>query len=280
MTDPAHVEIQCTAHNHEPPFERTQEGAGSIHDNDIALEQGFTGALVPGIVTTAYSMPLLLKRWGEDWIKRGTISARFRRPVYDDDNIAISYGFESSDEGERATIEVLREGEPAVVGEAFLASGPATFDLDHLKGEALPAPAEPVYIEPGKFQIGQELYSEPLTLTADILKALNQHIDLQPGDWPEGRVHPFVYLLLAAMHQQVGTKFTSPGIHYAAQLRMIEPAQPGDTLETVGKIVDIYERNGHHYFNAEQLIRTTQGQNVALSHNTVIYKTRSASEAS
>lgn len=279
MTEPSRVEIECTAHNHEPPFERRTEGAGSIHDDSIAQQQGFTGALVPGIVTTAYAIPLLVKRWGEDWIDRGTISARYRRPVYDGDNVTITYAFGNKDDGEHASIEVLRAGEPAVVGEASLPAEPAHFDLGHLAGPALSAPAELVLVEPGGLKTGQTLYSEPFELTADILEALNRHIDLPPGDWPEGRVHPFVYMLIAAMHQQLGTKFSSPGIHYATRLRMINPARPGDTLESVGKIADVYERNGNHYFDAEQLIRTTEGQDVALSRNTVIYKTRAASQA-
>ena len=272
MTARDTVRIDCTAHNHEPPFERKREGAGSIHDDSIAREQGFAGALVPGIVTTAYALPVLYQCWGDDWIDRGSVSARYRRPVFDGDTVAISFEFDSGDNGEHATFEAKRQDEACVVGEASLPVGRIQLDIDHLAGPALPAPDQPVLVERGKLRIGQELYSEPFELTPETLEALNRHIDLKPGDWPADRVHPFVYLLVAAMHQQVGTKFTSPGIHYAARLQMIEAAKCGDTLETTGKIVDVYERNGNHYFEAEQLIRTVEGRNVALSRNTVIYE--------
>lgn len=277
MAEAEQFEIECVAHNHEPPFERKKRaGAGSIHDDDIARQTGFTGALVPGIVTSSYSMPTLIDRWGEAWLERGTFTARFRRPVYDNDTVSIRYKFDRKDGAEHAEIEVLRAGEPSVVGEASLPDGPTKVDLEPFSGPALPPPDELVVFAPGKIKIGQTLYSEPFELTQDILGAMNRHIELQPEDWPEEKVHPFVYMLAAAMMQQVGTTFDNPGIHYATHLEMIEPARPGDTLEATGRIAEDFERNGNHFFVAEQLIRTTTGQNVAFSRNTVLYKIRSA----
>lgn len=277
MAEADQLEIECVAHNNEPPFERKKRaGAGSIHDDDVAQQTGFTGALVPGIVTSSYTMPVLIDRWGEAWLERGTFTARFRRPVYDNDTVSIRYKFGRKDDAEHAEIEVLREGESSVVGEASLPAGPTKADLGPFSGPALSAPDELVVIEPGKIKPGQPLYSEPFELTPEMLGALNRHIDLQPEDWPEDKVHPFVYMLTAAMQQQVGTSFSNPGIHYATHIEMIEPARPGDTLEATGRISDDYEHNGNHFFVAEQLIRTTKGQNVAFSRNTVLYKIRPA----
>src|SRR5262245_38447291 len=63
-----------------------------IHDDTVAREYGFGGGLVPGVDVYAYMTHVPAEAWGEDWLARGTIRARFLTPVYDGDEIVVVPG--------------------------------------------------------------------------------------------------------------------------------------------------------------------------------------------
>ena len=148
--------------------------------------------------------------------------------------------------------------------------------LDRLSGPALPIPDSPPLATPEALKIGQTLGSSPLTLDAETLAAYIDRLDLAPGEWPADRVHPFIYMNVASIHQVSSLTFPTPGVHAASELQIISPAQLGETIETVGFISDLYERNGHHYFRSEQLVRTLDGRPVAFNRNRVVYRNRNA----
>ena len=58
---------------------------GSVHDGAVARRMGFKAALVPGAFIYGHVSRIAVDAWGVDWIRRGRMGARFRRPVYDGD---------------------------------------------------------------------------------------------------------------------------------------------------------------------------------------------------
>ena len=52
---------------------RTSEN--KIHDDAVARQFGFTGALVPGVEVYAYACHLPVEVWGGEWLERGAIDA-------------------------------------------------------------------------------------------------------------------------------------------------------------------------------------------------------------
>ena len=66
-----------------------RNAANRIHDDVVARRHGYEGALVAGVTVYGYLARLAVAAWGMDWVARGTASVRFRRPVYDGDELTL-----------------------------------------------------------------------------------------------------------------------------------------------------------------------------------------------
>src|SRR5207248_2250017 len=60
-----------------------------IHDDTVARRHGFAGGLVPGITVFGYLTAPVVELWGEAWLERGFLAARFRQPIYDGDDVTV-----------------------------------------------------------------------------------------------------------------------------------------------------------------------------------------------
>src|SRR6185436_1660883 len=67
-----------------------RDAANRIHDDAVARQHGYAGALVAGVTIYGYLTRLAVMAWGPEWLRRGTASVRFLRPVYDGDSLAMS----------------------------------------------------------------------------------------------------------------------------------------------------------------------------------------------
>ena len=65
-----------------------RDAANRIHDDVVARQHGFAGALVAGVTIYGYLTRLPVLAWGSDWLRRGTASVRFLRPLYDGETLA------------------------------------------------------------------------------------------------------------------------------------------------------------------------------------------------
>ena len=66
------------------------ESENKIHDDGVAQTYGFRGGLVPGVTVYGYLTYPAADRWGAAWLERGTIAARFQRPVYEGEKVVIT----------------------------------------------------------------------------------------------------------------------------------------------------------------------------------------------
>src|SRR3954447_4318259 len=88
-----------------------------IHDDEVAKQFGFTGALVPGVEVFAYSTQPSAAAWGEQFLSRGLMGMRFRRPVYDGEDVTVDA---KDNDGYDVTL-VGPDGEVRALGHAALA---------------------------------------------------------------------------------------------------------------------------------------------------------------
>jgi hypothetical protein len=63
------------------------DGHTSIHDNATAQKLGFKGATIEGPTHFSQFAPLGFALWGELWLRRGCISAHYRAPVYEGEEV-------------------------------------------------------------------------------------------------------------------------------------------------------------------------------------------------
>src|ERR1700683_3848737 len=67
--------------------EQEYDGHTSIHDNATAQKLGFKGATIEGPTHFSQFAPLGFALWGDLWLRRGCISAHYRAPVYEGEEV-------------------------------------------------------------------------------------------------------------------------------------------------------------------------------------------------
>ena len=105
--------------------EPESEDERGIHTDESAQRLGFEGALVPGMTLLAYMTEMLTGIFGETWLEKGRVKARFRQPIYYQEPVvakAILKEKLHTDEGEvlvlDLSLESARDQRIAVSGEA------------------------------------------------------------------------------------------------------------------------------------------------------------------
>jgi acyl dehydratase len=62
-------------------FNTASASENKIHDDSIARQFGFDGALVPGVEVYAYMVHMPVARWGRAWLESGEADCRFLKPA-------------------------------------------------------------------------------------------------------------------------------------------------------------------------------------------------------
>ena len=98
---------------------------GSPHNEAFAKSIGFKGALVPGVITSAYMSEWLTGFFGQNWFKHGKLDVKFVGGGVVDKEMLTGKGAVrekvAEDSGVRLTLEVWfenEEGKKVVVGTA------------------------------------------------------------------------------------------------------------------------------------------------------------------
>ncbi len=99
-------------------FNTAASSDNKIHDDTVARQFGFRGALVPGVEVYAYMAHMPVARWGRAWLENGQMDCRFLKPVYDG-AVARVTSIEQNDELELC---VESGGERCRMGHAFIPS--------------------------------------------------------------------------------------------------------------------------------------------------------------
>lgn len=251
--------------------------AGGIHDDSVAQKYGYQGALVPGILICGQTMPTLVETWGKDWLRRGRVAMKHIRPAFDREELTACLKLSETSEGKHAQIVVMRGMTPVAVGDASLPdmvpSIPADFPREPLK-----VPATLPLAEPGILQPGQLLFTHEAPMHAAEHDLCLRRIGGVSRNWPYGSIHPYVYQHLTSHDAIQSFTYSTPGIHVWGDTQMLDWQEPGEALMSTGRVVAVYERKGHHYFDTEQLVQTSAGRPVAFCKRTVIYKAREVTE--
>jgi len=218
-----------------------------IHDDEVARKFGFTGALVPGVEVFAYTTQPFAAEWGEDFLTRGEIAVRFRRPVYDGEDVTVAAtpgesGYDVSLAGP--------DGEVRALGTARLAQSPHIADVSRYVETPMPEPVPRA--DESSIVVGRPFGTvrEPVTPEghATYLEGIGDTLPLYK-QW----VHPGALLRMvnAVLFRNVAM---GPWIHTASSVRFIEPAPVPTVLTGHGVVTERYERNGKSWVRFDALV--------------------------
>lgn len=216
-----------------------------IHDDDVAQKHGFSGALVPGVELFAYCTRPFVATWGEQWLRGGALSVRFRRPVHDGEEVTVDVQ-PAADGGYDVALRGP-DGTPRTTGSASAPAPPQPPDPSRYPTAPLPVTLHAVP-EPGPFGTVAEMADRD---------ACHRYLDDIRETLPLYRnrdvVHPGLVLRLvnAAL---MGNVALGPWIHTASACRLLSPARIGERVEVRSVVTQVFERNGHAYVRYDALV--------------------------
>jgi acyl dehydratase len=255
-----------------------RDAANRIHDDAVARQYGYAGALVAGVTIYGYLSQLAVTAWGLDWLRRGTGTVRFLRPIYDGEELVL-HGRVPARSANAIAGETVAEldacstdGHIASTVTASLAWGGPVIAPDP-RGypvTALPASLPPVTAE---VLAGLDPLGAPVVdLDADLLaRAAEDLDDPSPIYRSEGVAHPGLLLRQAnrALAENVAL---GPWIHVSSDVAHCDLARIGDRLETRGRVARVYERRGRGWVELDLLVVANGARPVACIHHTAIYR--------
>jgi hypothetical protein len=242
-----------------------------IHDDDVARRYGFGGGLVPGVTVYGYLTWAPVSRWGADWLERGTITARFEKPVYDGDTVEVRADDDGA--GGLTLAASARHGTVCATGAAALAGDTDDGDNAELVAAPLPDPAERPPAGAATLAPGTVLGTIERRWDAD---ARAQYLDLLSDELDVydrlGVAHPGA-LIRAANTVLSSSVRLGPWIHVASATRLLGLVHDGDVVTTYGRVVDRFERKGHQLVDLDVRSLVGERQVMAVRH-TAIYEPR------
>lgn len=245
---------------------------GSIHDDAVARARGYKAALIPGAFVYGHISRGAIVAWGEDWVTRGAMSARFRKPVYNHDDITVSYAPLEDDGTYLRSAASVRNGDGeevatgwiALAHEAVTPPDPATLDV-------LPSPDAPPPVAAGELPVGAPIKSRQRVLTEeDFRVSLSAFAETHPLYQDPGFVHSGMLMRTAMGDVNSGWKFPAAVVLVEAETQHFRAVYPGQTIRTSGRIAEIYERKGKHYFVTDEVL-LADGLPAARFRRTQIY---------
>jgi hypothetical protein len=227
----------------------------AIHDDDVAQRLGFAGALVPGVELFARATTPLVQHWGERWLGGGQLALRFRRPVYDGEQVAVRLV-----EG-RLTL-TGPDGVVRSTGSAGLLDDRGTVSTHRRAPLPTPLPDVP---PDGAFGTVDEMVSAEDG--AAYVEAVGEPLPLYVAD---AVAHPGLLLRLVNLLLMRNVAL-GPWIHTASSCRLLAVATLPVQMTVSGTVTDRYERNGHAYVRYDALVQA-DGRAVMTADHTAIYR--------
>src|SRR4051794_23000365 len=201
------------------------DSGNKIHDDDVAARLGFAGGLVPGVELFAYAAHPFVAAWGSQFLTGGRLQLRFRRPVYDGDDVDVVV----SPDGGTRSVQLSVDGEAKAVGVAEQRADDAK-------------PRQPY----GSTALPQRLHPTSGELPAGPLGSVTEPVDQERHDTyldgisephalfrVDGVVHPGALLRMVndVLMQNVDL---GPWIHTSSDCRFLAPARVPSTLHCHG----------------------------------------------
>jgi len=239
--------------------------ANKIHDDEVARQHGFRGGLVPGVDVYAYLTHPPVVAWGLPWLERGTMRARFERPVYDGGRIEITPGAGGALELRDA------DGTLCAVAEAALppvAEAPDPGDWPDVPQAVAPPPASPEALAPGT-AFGLAAHGFRADRADEYLRDVREDAPIYAA---QRVAHPG-WLLRDANYVLSANVRLGPWIHVESVVQHHGTVRDGDAVSARAVVTREWEHKGHRFVELD-VVHLAGARAVARTAHTAIYQPR------
>ncbi len=226
---------------------------GTSHEDATARAMGFRAALLPGVFVYGHATRLAIMGWGEDWLRRGRASVRFRRPVYNGDPLLVERGPVTEDEAGLSCPVSVRHAE---IGEVV---------LDGSIGLARIAPAPPADlpilptlsprhpIQRGTVPVGLSLGTDAVVLSPDMVAdSLADFHETESLFSDRGLVHSGCLVRVTMGQALANLDLPAPVILAGFEVTHVDSVPVGATCRTSARITRSWDVRGKHFFETEE----------------------------
>jgi len=250
-------------------YNTAKDSENKIHDDEVARRYGFSGGLVPGVEVLAYMMHLPVARWGQAFLERGRIDARFVHPVYDGEWTDVS---EADDGHGGFALRVESLGKLCATGSASLPDAASSVRLADYSETAPVAERRPV--DASSYMVGLWLAPAPRRWTsAELDDYLAEVRETDPFYRQTGIIHPGIFQRI--MNQVlVQNAILGPWIHVGSEMQLLALARLDDTLTARARVTANYEKKGHRFVELDALVVANGVTPVAHCRHIAIYQPR------
>lgn len=237
-----------------------------IHDETVARSYGFAGGLVPGVTVFAWICGPALEILGTGLLERGRIEARFVRPVYEADRVAVEG---ATGEDGALTLTVRK-------GDEICATGSASLIDDGLEPDVPPhasIPAATPKASVDSLTPGTVLGS--LEVLFDHVRA-REYLESVGADHAlsvDGPAHPGWLILLANLALSSNVVL-GPWIHVSSDMRLLGAVVDGELVAARTRVAAEYQRKGHRYVELDVVLLAEEVRPVAVIRHAAIYEPR------
>lgn len=130
---------------HQMLHAQTYDSHASIHDDATAQKLGFQGGTIEGPTHFSQFAPLCERLWGEAWFETGCISAHYRNPVFEGEEVQAILAKPEPGQSRTAIQMVKRDGTEVLRGSASVGDDKIATALDQRLTELKPL-ADPVIL--------------------------------------------------------------------------------------------------------------------------------------
>jgi len=249
-------------------FNTATASANKMHDDVVARRFGFRGGLVPGVDVYAYLCHPPAEAWGRAWLERGTMTARFVRPVYDGDRVEVvpvgDGGLELRDRGGAlcATATVALPATPA--------DPPDPDAWPDVAPAITPPPASPEALAPGT-SFGLAPHRFHADRAGEYLTEVREALPLFAT---ERIAHP-AWVLRDANYVLSANVRLGPWIHVSSEVQHHGVVRDGEEVAARAVVTAEWEAKGHRFVTLD-VVHLADGRPVARTVHTAIHRPRGA----
>jgi acyl dehydratase len=245
-----------------------------IHEDSVAKQFGFRGGLVPGVTDYAYMTRPALDAYGVEWLERGTMSARFLKPIYHGEMVSLTAT--ATSDGTLELSATNEQGELCAPGSAGLPAKPPEHpDFGEFPEHPLPGHDERPAADERTLAAGTVLGTAHAVFTPEVagryLEEVQDDHPVYRGD--DAVAHPGYLIRFAndVLHRSV---LMGPWIHVESETQHHGLVRYGDALSTRGRVMEIFERKGHRFVVLDVLTVANGERPIQRVRHTAIYQLR------